>query len=109
VTAITNRGGHWPAGEWIGETMRSQRAWSGSLIQCLKEAGMERATVGVCGLTRGTYSVVRQPDGYAGYTAVMRMKEALPEANFVSATGTNQLTDASASNFNRRFYRAVTP
>ncbi len=86
VTAITNRGGHWPAGEWIGETMRSQRAWSGSLLQCLKEAGMERATVGVCGLTRGTYSVVRQPDGYAGYTAVMRMKEALPEANFVSAT-----------------------
>ena len=29
--------------------------------------------------------------------------------NFVSATGTNQFTDTTAPNFNRRFYRAVTP
>ena len=29
--------------------------------------------------------------------------------NFVSATGTNQFTDASAPNFSRKFYRAVTP
>jgi len=29
--------------------------------------------------------------------------------NFVSATGTNQSTDFAAPNFNRRFYRAVTP
>lgn len=86
VTAITNRGGHWAAGDWVGETMRSQRAWSASLIQCLKEAGMERATIGVCGLTTSIYSCVRQPDGYAGYTAVTRMKEALPNARFVSAS-----------------------
>jgi len=86
VTAITNRGGHWPAGDWVGETMRSGRAWSGALIQCLKEAGMERATIGVCGLTHSVYSCVRQPDGYAGYTAVTRMTEALPDAHFVSAS-----------------------
>ena len=29
--------------------------------------------------------------------------------NFVSATGTNQFTDATAPSFPRRFYRAVTP
>ena len=29
--------------------------------------------------------------------------------NFVSITGTNQFTDPAESNFNRRFYRAVTP
>ena len=87
VTAITNRGGYWPAGDWVGETKRSGRVWSGSLIECLKEAGMENATVGVCGLTTGIYSSVRQPDGYAGYTAVHRMQEALPKARFVSATG----------------------
>src|SRR6266508_239459 len=86
VTAITNRGGYWPAGDWVGETMRSSRSWAGALIQCLKEAGMERATVGVCGLTTSVYCVVRQPDGYAGYTAVSRMKEALPNARFVSAS-----------------------
>jgi Xaa-Pro dipeptidase len=86
VTAITNRGGYWAAGDWVGETMRSGRAWSKALIECLKAAGMENATVGVCGLTTGVYSLVRQPDGYAGYTAVTRMQEALPNARFVSAT-----------------------
>ena len=29
--------------------------------------------------------------------------------NFVSATGTNQITDAAAPEFKGRFYRAVTP
>lgn len=29
--------------------------------------------------------------------------------NFVSATDTNQFTDPVAPDFNRRFYRAVTP
>src|SRR5581483_4989079 len=86
VTAITNRGGYWPAGDWVGETMRSGRGWARSLIQCLADAGMQRATIGVAGLTTGIYSCVRQPDGYAGYTAVTRMQEALPEARFVSAT-----------------------
>lgn len=86
VTAITNRGSYWPAGDWVGETKRSGRAWSRSLSEGLKEAGMENATVGICGLTHSVYSCVRQPDGYAGYTAVMRMKEALPNARFVSAS-----------------------
>ena len=86
VTAITVRGGYWPGGDWMGETMRSGRVWSGALAQCLQEAGMENATVGVCGLTTGTYIAVRQPDGYAGYTAVRRLQEALPNARFVSAT-----------------------
>lgn len=87
VTAITNRGGYWPAGDWVGGTMRSGRGWAGALVTCLKEAGMEQATIGVCGLTTGIYSAVRQPDGYAGYTAVTRMQEALPKAGFASATG----------------------
>jgi Xaa-Pro dipeptidase len=86
VTAITNRGGHWPAGDWVGETKRSGRAWSRSLIECLDAAGMQRATIGVCGLTHSIYSCVRQPDGYAGYTAVTRMQAALPHARFVSAS-----------------------
>jgi Xaa-Pro aminopeptidase len=86
VTAITNRGGYWPAGDWVGETMRSGRAWSRALIQCLEEAGMQRATIGVCGLTHSVYACVRQPDGYAGYTAVRRLQEALPHARFVSAS-----------------------
>jgi Xaa-Pro aminopeptidase len=86
VTAITNRGGYWPAGDWVGETMRSGRGWARALAQCLQEAGMQGATIGICGLTHGNYAVVRQRDGYAGYTAVQRLKEALPEARFVSAT-----------------------
>src|SRR5437588_3277683 len=43
VTAITVRGGYWPAGDWLGETRRSGRVWSGSLVECLREAGMEQA------------------------------------------------------------------
>jgi Xaa-Pro aminopeptidase len=49
---------------------------------------MERATIGVCGLTTSIYSGVRQPDGYAGYTAVTRMQQALPDAHFVTASDT---------------------
>src|SRR5437867_3881585 len=86
VTAITNRGDYWPAGDWVGETMRSGRGWANSLATCLKEAGMEQATIGVSGLTTSVYSVVRQPDGFAGHTAVVRMQEALPNARFVSAS-----------------------
>src|SRR5713226_2995003 len=72
VIAITNRGGDWPAGNWVGETMPSRRSWARALIEALEAAGMQRATVGICGLTPSVYAGVRQPDGYAGYTAVMR-------------------------------------
>ena len=78
VTAITNRGGYWPAGDWVGETMRSGRGWARALAQCLQDAGMQRATIGICGLTYGPFAVVRQRDGYAGYTAVRTLQEALP-------------------------------
>ena len=86
VTVFTNSGGLWPAGNWIGETVRSRRQWSTCLTQALREARMERATIAVCGLTPSAYSVVRQPDGYVGHTAMKRMKEALPDARFVSAS-----------------------
>jgi Xaa-Pro dipeptidase len=86
VTAITNRGGYWPAGDWVGETVRSGRGWAQALARCLQETGMQRATIGICGMTHGAYAVVRQRDGYAGYTAVQRLQEALPDARFVSAT-----------------------
>jgi Xaa-Pro dipeptidase len=86
VTAITNWGGHWPAGEWIGETRQSLFGATSTMIECLREAGLDRGTIGVCGLTRGTLSSVRQPDGNAVYGAVKRLQEALPDARFVSAT-----------------------
>src|SRR5437667_8894629 len=56
VTAITNRGGYWPAGDWVGEKKRSGRGWARSLIECLQEAGMENATIGLAGPATGLYS-----------------------------------------------------
>src|SRR5436190_12219657 len=47
VQAFTNWGGHWPADNWIGETVRSGRGWTDALIQAIKDAGMERAMIGV--------------------------------------------------------------
>jgi len=61
----------------------------------------------------GTNFPAHRPPGRAGRSYTIQTSSNLLNwsalTNFVSATGTNQFTDASASNFNRRFYRAVTP
>ena len=86
VTAITNWGGHWPAGDWIGETRQALFSQTRTLVECLKAAGLERATIAICGLSRGLLSCVRQPDGNATYLGVRQLQDALPAARFVSAT-----------------------
>lgn len=86
VTAITNWGGYWPAGDWIGETRQALFGQTRTLVECLRDAGLERATIAVCGLGRGVFSSVRQPDGHATHLAVKQLQEAFPEARFVGAT-----------------------
>jgi Xaa-Pro dipeptidase len=73
VTAITNWGGYWPAGDWIGETRQALFGQTRTLVECLKEAGLERATIAICGLSRGVLSSVRQPDGNATYLCVKQL------------------------------------
>jgi Xaa-Pro aminopeptidase len=87
VTALTNTGGIWPASNWVGEAMPSRRQWSRALTQCLDEAGMQKARVGVCGLAGSLLSCVRQPDGYVPYTGLRQMEQALPGVKFVNASG----------------------
>ncbi|MBV9121690.1 MAG: aminopeptidase P family protein [Chloroflexi bacterium] len=87
VSAITARGEHWPANNWVGECKNfAGFGQTGAIVQALRELKMERATIGLCGLTPGVLSHVRQPEGNVPYSGVMKLKEALPELKIVSAT-----------------------
>jgi Xaa-Pro dipeptidase len=76
--------------DWVPEVRPAAGGMRGSLApalaEALRELGMERAQIGVVGLSRGAYTHARADDGvinYASYAEVMRR---LPEASFVNAT-----------------------
>ena len=39
--------------EWVAEPWQTSREWAEAMAEALLEAGMERAQIGVVGLTRG--------------------------------------------------------
>lgn len=58
----------------------------------LKERFGGKQRIAIAGLRGGPYTLVRQPEGYANYTSVVEVCEALPHATFVD--GTPLLTEA---------------
>jgi Xaa-Pro dipeptidase len=85
VVAMTNPPGPWPSDSWTGPTAPARGGWVAALIELIRQAGLEQATVGVIGLAGGLYSTVRQADGFIPYTALSRLKAAFPRARFVNA------------------------
>ena len=71
---------------WVPEPRHTVRVWGPPMADALKEAGMERARIGVVGLHGGRLSHVRLPDGAVNHTAFAHVREALPDATFEDAT-----------------------
>src|SRR3954465_9248525 len=51
------------ANAWVREPRQTARVWGPPMVEALKEAGMERARIGVVGLHGGRLSHVRLLDG----------------------------------------------
>jgi len=71
--------------------------------------GLQRLSVRF--ITNGQFQLTLFREAGRAYTiqASTNLVNWIAVTNFVSATGTNQFTEATAVNYNRRFYRAVTP
>src|SRR5207245_302070 len=72
--------------DWIADVRAANRAWAEPMAQALLDLGMERARVGVSGLSGGQVSHVRNPDGVIDYSAFAEVQRRLPNATFEDAT-----------------------
>ncbi len=72
--------------DWIPEPRLANRAWDDAMTRALQDAGMERARIGVVGLTGGTVSHARSPDGVVVHSVYEEVTRRLPNATFVDAT-----------------------
>ena len=72
--------------EWVAEPWQTSREWAEAMAEALLEAGMERAQIGVVGLTRGRFSHVTSIDGVVNHGAFSAIMERLPAAGFHDAT-----------------------
>jgi Xaa-Pro dipeptidase len=60
--------------------------WGPAMIQALRDAGMERAHIGVAGLQHGTVTHARANDGVVNYSSYVEVVNGLPQATFADAT-----------------------
>ena len=81
--AVTDRGG---GNAWIAESKAANRKWAQPMADILREAGMERARIGVAGLNAGRYSHVRAMDGVVNHSSYEHVTRSLPNATFEDAT-----------------------
>lgn len=70
------------AQSWIGDLRNCRRLWSEGMIARLKELKLDRARIGIIGLS----GLIRAPEGVVAWGMVERLKAAFPHAEFVSAT-----------------------
>ena len=85
VISDRGRGNDWvPDARPAGGDMRG--SWIPAIVQALRDAGMERARIGVCGLKGGKVSHVRAPDGVVNYASFAEAVRQLPDATFEDAT-----------------------
>jgi Xaa-Pro aminopeptidase len=71
---------------WLERVIHTRRAWSDALLEALREAGMERARIGVPGLSAGRFAHVSAANGAACWGALATLRGELPEARFEDAT-----------------------
>jgi len=61
-------------------------SWTPATVQALRDAGMERARIGVVGLKGGKVTHVRAPDGVVNFSSYAEVVRELPDATFEDAT-----------------------
>lgn len=70
------------AQDWVSDVRGSGRMWGKAAAERIRELGLERGTIGLCGLA----GVCRAPEGVIPYTTVKHLMDDLPGATFVNAT-----------------------
>lgn len=82
-----------PPNSWIQDvrgataTGSTRAPYGGGVATRLRELDFGKAPrIGIAGLTGGVYVHVRQPEGVAPYSSVMRVREARPDAEIVDAS-----------------------
>lgn len=81
-----------PASAWIrdvrGATSTGTTAvpYGAAVATALRDMGADRKRIAVAGLQGAVYTLVRQPEGYANYTSVSSVREALPNATIVDGS-----------------------
>lgn len=86
-TAWLSRGGVWPSSNWFTDIRPGTRGTGGRLIiDRLQEMGFHGATIGIPGLTGGVLAHCREAEGETNWQSVEMIKQALPQAQIVSAT-----------------------
>ncbi len=72
---------------WVSEVRAAnRRSWAPLMVEALRDAGMERARIGVSGLRNGTVSHVRTTSGVVNHRAFAEVRRALPNAIFEDGT-----------------------
>jgi len=70
------------AQDWVKDIRTSRRTWGEPVIERIKELGLERGRIGVCGLS----GLLRAPEGTVVWGIYEKIQKALPNATFKSAT-----------------------
>ncbi len=70
------------AQNWIDDVRGTGRMWGHAAAARIKELGLERGTIGICGLA----GVCRAPEGVISYMTMKNLMDDLPGATFVNAT-----------------------
>ncbi|TAK10475.1 aminopeptidase P family protein [bacterium] len=70
------------AQNWVREIRGAGRMWGHAAAQRIKELGLERGTIGICGLA----GVCRAPEGVIPYNTMKNLMDDLPRAKFSNAT-----------------------
>jgi Xaa-Pro dipeptidase len=80
---VMNRAGWWrKAQDWIGDVRDCRNAWAQHVGNWIAERGLERARIGVAGLS----GLSRSPDGIVAYGTMNGLQERFPHAQFENAT-----------------------
>ncbi|MBV8087715.1 MAG: aminopeptidase P family protein [Chloroflexi bacterium] len=61
-------------------------AYGEAAARKLKDLGLDKKRIAIAGLRGSNITLVRQPEGYANYTTVNAIREALPDAQIVDGT-----------------------
>jgi Xaa-Pro aminopeptidase len=75
-----------PSANWLADIRSATRKTESALIERLREAGLDGATIGIAGLTGGVLGHCREAEGEANWHSVELIRQALPGARCISAT-----------------------
>ena len=93
---------------WVPEPWQTGREWAEPMGEALLDLGMERARVGVAGLSGGSVTHCRSIDGVVNHTALQHVMGKVPNARFEDATDVIGLVRHAKSDEEIAFVREST-